>query len=113
FQRVLVVVAHPDDAEYCTSAAVSTWTERGIEVGYVLATAGEAGMQRAPEQARAVRAAEQRTACDIVGVDHLRVLDFPDGLVQYRVALRKAIACELRSLRPVPFVHGGCGLGVH
>ena len=43
FTRVLVVVAHPDDAEYGTSAAVSMWTERGIEVGYLLITAGEAG----------------------------------------------------------------------
>lgn len=112
FQRVLVVVAHPDDAEYGTSAAVSTWTERGIEVGYVLATAGEAGMQRAPEQARAVRAAEQRTACDIVGVDHLRILDFPDGLVQYGVALRKAIAYEIRAFRPDAVVTGAGELHV-
>lgn len=33
FQRVLVVVAHPDDAEYGTSAAVSMWTEQDIEFG--------------------------------------------------------------------------------
>src|SRR5699024_9633912 len=86
-KRILLIVAHPDDAEYGTSAAVAEWTTQGIEVGYVLATAGEAGMQRPPEQAREVRLAEQRAACEIVGVEHLRVLDFPDGLVEYGVAL--------------------------
>ena len=44
FQRVLCVVAHPDDMEYGTSAAVARWTAHGIEVGYLLLTRGEAGM---------------------------------------------------------------------
>lgn len=112
FQRILVVVAHPDDAEYGTSAAVSSWIQRGIEVGYVLATAGEAGMQRPPDEARAVRAAEQRAACDIVGVHHLRILDFPDGLVEYGVALRKALAYEIRAFQPDALVTGSGELHV-
>jgi len=45
-ERVLVVVAHPDDAEYGTSAAVATWASAGVDVAYLLLTAGEAGMQR-------------------------------------------------------------------
>lgn len=106
FRRVLVVVAHPDDAEYGTSAAVSMWTNRGVEVGYVLATAGEAGMQRPPEQAREIRAQEQRAACDIVGVDHLRILDFPDGQVEYGLELRRAIAGEIRAFRPDAVISG-------
>lgn len=106
FRRVLVVVAHPDDAEYGTSAAVSMWTERGIEVGYVLATAGEAGMQRPPEQVRDIRAQEQRAACDIVGVEHLRILDFPDGQVEYGLELRRAIAREIRAFQPDVVVSG-------
>lgn len=106
FRRILVVVAHPDDAEYGTSAAVSMWTERGIEVGYVLATAGEAGMQRPPEEAREIRAKEQQTACDIVGVDYLRILDFPDGQVEYGIELRRAIAGEIRTFRPDVVISG-------
>lgn len=106
FRRVLVVVAHPDDAEYGTSAAVSMWTERGVEVGYVLATAGEAGMQRPPEQVRDIRAQEQRAACDIVGVEHLRILDFPDGQVEYGLELRRAIAREIRAFQPDVVVSG-------
>ena len=112
FKRVLVVVAHPDDAEYGNSAAVSMWTERGIEVGYLLVTAGEAGMQRAPDEARTIRAAEQREACDIVGVEHLRILDFPDGLVEYNLELRRAIAGEIRSFQPDVVVSGAGELEV-
>lgn len=112
FKRVLVVVAHPDDAEYGTSAAVSMWTERGIEVGYLLATAGEAGMQRSPDEARTIRAKEQREACDIVGAKHLRILDFPDGLVEYNLDLRRAIAGEIRSFQPDVVVSGAGELEV-
>lgn len=112
FQRVLVVVAHPDDAEYGTSAAVSMWIERGIEVGYLLVTAGEAGMQRPPHEARKVRAAEQREACNIVGVDHLTILDFPDGMVEYGIELRKAITHEIRTFKPDAVVSGAGELNV-
>ena len=38
--RVLVVVAHPDDAEYGTAAAGARWTAQGTEVVYVMATSG-------------------------------------------------------------------------
>ena len=63
FQRVLCVVAHPDDMEYGTSAAVARWTARGIEVGYLLLTRGEAGMPNPPEETARLRVAEQRAAC--------------------------------------------------
>ncbi|MCB0912742.1 MAG: PIG-L family deacetylase [Propionibacteriaceae bacterium] len=100
FQRVLCVVAHPDDVEYGTSAAVAAWTSRGVEVAYLLLTAGEAGMQRPPEETRAVRAGEQRAACDAVGVSDLTVLDHPDGMLVYSLDLRRDIARRIRQFRP-------------
>ncbi|HET7723415.1 MAG TPA: PIG-L deacetylase family protein [Propionibacteriaceae bacterium] len=106
--RVLVVVAHPDDAEYGTSAAVATWTTSGVEVSYLLLTAGEAGMQRPPEEAGPLRANEQRAACDAVGVGGLTILDFPDGALEYSLDLRRAIAREIRRVRP-DVVIGGSG----
>ena len=107
-QRVLVVVAHPDDAEYGTSAAVATWTAAGVEVAYLLLTAGEAGMQRPPEEAGPLRAHEQQAACDAVGVSRLTILDFPDGTLEYSLGLRRAIAREIRTFRPDTVV---CGSG--
>ncbi|QBE49975.1 PIG-L deacetylase family protein [Leucobacter triazinivorans] len=106
FRRVLVVVAHPDDPEYGTSAAVAEWTGRGVEVGYLLLTSGEAGMQRPPEEAAPLRAEEQRRACDEVGVQRLTILDFPDGMLEYGLELRRAIAREIRRFRPDVVVTG-------
>lgn len=106
FRRVLCVVAHPDDVEYGTSAAVARWTSRGVEVAYLLLTGGEAGMQRPPEETRVLRAGEQRAACDAVGVRALTVLDHPDGMLVYSLDLRRDIAREIRRFRPDVVVTG-------
>lgn len=100
FERVLCVVAHPDDMEYGTSAAVHRWTDAGVEVAYLLLTGGEAGMQRPPAVAGPLRAAEQRAACAEVGVERLTILDHPDGTLQPTLDLRRDIAREIRSFRP-------------
>ncbi|AQS74025.1 N-acetylglucosaminylphosphatidylinositol deacetylase [Corynebacterium ammoniagenes DSM 20306] len=100
-ERVLVVVAHPDDAEYGLSVAVNNFTAAGKEVGYLLLTAGEAGIRdMEPEKTKALREKEQRAACDEVGVEHLTILDFPDGEMEYGLDVRKAIAKEIREFKP-------------
>ena len=100
FQRVLCVVAHPDDMEYGTSAAVARWTARGIEVGYLLLTHGEAGMPTPPEETARLRVAEQRAACAVVGVTDLTVLHHPDGVLVYGLDLRRDISREIRRYQP-------------
>lgn len=52
WQRALAVVAHPDDLEYGAAAAVARWTDAGREIGYLLATRGEAGIDGIPPRAR-------------------------------------------------------------
>ncbi len=100
-RRVLCVVAHPDDMEYGGSAAVAEWTARGIAVSYLLLTAGEAGIRgMPPAEVAPLRAAEQRRACGIVGVDDLTILDFPDGLLEAGIPVRRAIARRIREVRP-------------
>ena len=100
FQRVLCVVAHPDDMEYGASAAVARWTARGIEVGYLLLTRGEAGMPNPPEETARLRVAEQQAACAAVGVTHLTVLEHPDGVLVYGLDLRRDICREIRRFKP-------------
>lgn len=100
WSRVLCVVAHPDDMEYGTSAAVAAWTARGVEVTYLLLTAGEAGMAEPPDVVAPLRAGEQRNACDEVGVGDLLILDHPDGMLQYGLDLRRDIARVIRTVRP-------------
>ncbi len=100
FRRVLCVVAHPDDMEYGMSAAVARWTARGIEVGYLLLTRGEAGMPNPPAETARLRLAEQQAACAVVGVEHLTVLQHPDGVLVYGLDLRRDICREIRRFRP-------------
>ncbi|AQP44384.1 PIG-L deacetylase family protein [Tessaracoccus flavus] len=100
FQRILIVVAHPDDVEYGMSACVHKWVARGATVAYLLLTSGEAGMQRPPAEVGPLRAAEQREACRRVGVDDLTILDHPDGVLEYSLALRRDVARRIREFRP-------------
>lgn len=99
-RRVLCVVAHPDDMEYGTSAAVACWTRKGIEVAYLLLTNGGAGMQRPPSEAGPLRAGEQRAACDVVGVRDLTILDYADGVLEPTLGLRRDISRVIRRYRP-------------
>lgn len=99
--RVLGVVAHPDDMEYGASCAVAAWTAAGIDVSYLLLTAGEAGIRTMdPAEVAPLRRREQEAACAEVGVESLTILDFPDGLVEADHALRKAITRQIRTYRP-------------
>lgn len=103
--RVLCVVAHPDDLEYGVSAAVAEWTDAGASVTYLLLTSGEAGIDSmSPDETGPARAAEQRNACSQVGVDDLRILDFPDGVLEHSLALRRAVATVIRQVRPTTLV---------
>lgn len=99
--RVLAVVAHPDDMEYGASCAVAAWVEQGIDVAYLLLTHGEHGIAGSdPATTREVRAKEQRAACDIVGAGALDMLDFTDGTLTYDLALRETITKRIREFRP-------------
>ncbi len=100
WQRVLCVVAHPDDMEYGASAAVAHWVARGIEVAYVLITGGEAGMDGPPEEIGPLRKREQLEACRTVGVSDLTILGYPDGMLVYSIELRRDIARVIRAFRP-------------
>lgn len=100
WRRVLCIVAHPDDMEYGASAGVAMWTRRGVEVAYLLLTSGEAGMAEPPEVVGPLRAAEQRAACDMVGVRELTILHHPDGVLEPSLDLRRDVAREIRRFRP-------------
>src|SRR5437763_7496516 len=101
WSRALAVVAHPDDLEYGTAAAIARWTAQGKQVAYCLATSGEAGIDSiAPEQCGPLREAEERASARVVGVDTVEFLGHPDGMLEYGLALRRDIARAVRRHRP-------------
>jgi LmbE family N-acetylglucosaminyl deacetylase len=101
FDRVLCVVAHPDDLEYGTAAAVAVWTAAGVEVAYLLLTRGEAGIDgMPPERTAELRVREQTAAARAVGVDDVEFLEHPDGVLEYGLGLRRDVARAVRRFRP-------------
>jgi LmbE family N-acetylglucosaminyl deacetylase len=102
-ERILVVVAHPDDIDFGTAGSVATWTDAGIEVTYCLVTSGEAGgddRTLARADMAALREEEQTNAAKHVGVTDLRFLHYPDGRVEYTLELRRDISRVIRQVRP-------------
>jgi len=101
WSSALAVVAHPDDLEYGTAAAVARWTGQGKRIVYCLATSGEAGIDAIPpEQAGPLREAEERAGAALVGVDVVEFLGHPDGVLEYGLGLRRDIARAVRRHRP-------------
>jgi LmbE family N-acetylglucosaminyl deacetylase len=101
--RILVAMAHPDDVEYSCAAAIAQWVSEGCEVPYLLGTCGEAGMEDpewTPERTACTREGEQRRAAEMVGVDSVEFLDYPDGRIMYGELLRRDLARAIRRFRP-------------
>jgi LmbE family N-acetylglucosaminyl deacetylase len=102
-QRILVVMAHPDDVDFGTAGSVAAWTDRGIEVTYCIVTDGDAGgsdRSISRSDMAALRREEQEAAAHIVGVKDVTFLGFPDGRVTPSIELRRDISRQIRRVRP-------------
>jgi LmbE family N-acetylglucosaminyl deacetylase len=107
FSSILCVVAHPDDIEYGTAAAVHRWVGEGATVAYFLLTRGEAGIDTMePDEAAEAREAEERESARRVGVDVVEFAGWADGAIEYGVPLRREIAAAIRRHRPDLVVAG-------
>lgn len=102
-ERVLVVVAHPDDADFGAAGTIARWTDAGIAVTYCVATDGDAGGFD-PAVSRAeipgIRRAEQEAAAKLLGVRDVRFLGYRDGRLEPSYDLRRDITRVIRDVRP-------------
>ncbi|HEX2313695.1 MAG TPA: PIG-L deacetylase family protein [Thermomonospora sp.] len=102
-RRVLAVMAHPDDVDFGAAGTIAGWTDRGVEVAYLIVTDGDAGGYDdgvTREEMAALRRDEQRAAAKAVGVTDVRFLGYPDGRVEATLELRRDIARVIRQVRP-------------
>jgi LmbE family N-acetylglucosaminyl deacetylase len=103
YRRVVVVAAHPDDAEFSFGGTIARLTDEGAHVSYVVVTDGSQGGEVAGQPAEelvAVRCREQRDAAQILGVTDVTFLGFADGSLVASTGLRRALARQIRRLRP-------------
>jgi LmbE family N-acetylglucosaminyl deacetylase len=102
-ERVLVLVAHPDDVDFGAAGTIARWVDEGLEVAYCLATRGETGgFDDTPrEHMPAIREEEQRAAAAAVGVKRVEFLDgYVDGALYMTHDLRRDFTRVIRRFRP-------------
>ncbi len=102
-ERVLVVVSHPDDAEFGAAATIAQLARAGARVDYVVTTDGGKGTDDpdvSSESLIATRVAEQRAAADLLGVSEIVHLGYPDGYLTPSLDVRRDITRQIRRFRP-------------
>lgn len=100
--RVMAVMAHPDDADVRAGGTIARWAAAGKEITYVIVTSGNRGGDgTVPEsELAATREAEQRAAAQVLGVRNVVFLGYEDGYVMHSLDLRRDITREIRRFRP-------------
>ena len=102
-QRVLLILAHPDDPEFFCGATLAKWAREGKEIRYLLLTCGDKGSDSpdvTPEMLCVDRQAEQRAAAAIIGAKDVVFLHNLDGELVNTYEVRRDIVREIRSFKP-------------
>jgi LmbE family N-acetylglucosaminyl deacetylase len=102
-ESAMVIVAHPDDAEFTVAGTVAAWTRAGCRVTYVVCTDGNAGSHEpgmTREKLAEIRRAEQRAACAELGVSDVVFLGYDDGQLQPTLELRRDLVRVIRQHKP-------------
>jgi LmbE family N-acetylglucosaminyl deacetylase len=108
-ESALVIVAHPDDAEFTIAGTIAAWTKAGCRVSYVVCTDGNAGSHEpgmTRESLAEIRRSEQRAACAELGVDEVVFLGHDDGQLQATLELRRELVRVIRQYKPEVVVCG-------
>jgi LmbE family N-acetylglucosaminyl deacetylase len=102
-ESAMVIVAHPDDAEFTVAGTVAAWAKAGCHVTYVVCTDGNTGSHEpdmTPEKLAEIRRAEQRAACATLGVSEVVFLGYDDGQLQPTLDLRRDLVRVIRQYKP-------------
>lgn len=102
-ERALVVVAHPDDAEFWAGGTVACWSSADIEVTYLVLTDGDSGgVDREVDRAAVpgIRRAEQEEAARVLGVREVVFFGLQEGSIEQGEALRRRLVRVIRTIRP-------------
>ena len=101
--RLLVIVAHPDDADFGPAATVAAWIRAGTVAQLVCCTSGDAGgedPEMDPLELAGLRENEQRAAAKVVGYEDVTFLHRPDGALENDLPLREQLVRLIRAFRP-------------
>jgi LmbE family N-acetylglucosaminyl deacetylase len=103
-ERVLAIIAHPDDAEFWAGGTIARWTDQGIQVAYCVLTDGSGGGFD-PDVPRTeiphIRRAEQRQAAKLLGVSEVKFFGLGEqNVLDERQGLHEHLVRMIRLVRP-------------
>ena len=93
---ILVIMAHPDDAELCCSGTILASNNQGLTVGLVDLTRGELGT-RGDEQ---IRLLESKNSSDLLELKFRDNLEFRDGFISDTENYINEIIKKIRKYSP-------------
>ncbi len=99
----MVIVGHPDDADFGPAGAAAAWVDGGAEGWLVCCTSGDAGGEDPnldPMDLAGAREEEQRRAAAVVGYAGVTFLHQPDGSLVNDLSLREMLVKEIRTFKP-------------
>lgn len=106
-QKILVILAHPDDPEFFCGGSLSRWARAGHQISYYLLTCGDKGYndttkpeKLTTDQLCAIRHQEQGNAARTIGAAAVHFLDRPDGYLVPDLELRREVVRVIRKLKP-------------
>lgn len=102
-RTALVVIAHPDDAEFGCSGTIAKWCKDGCEAHYLLLTSGNRGseeLEADPDELGRVREEEQEAAGRVLGLKSCDFLRYNDGELEPSLQLRGQIVRYIRKFKP-------------
>ena len=98
--RILVLGAHPDDAEFHAGAFLARHANLGATIRIISVTDGRSGHQSIPSSELVeIRRKEAAAAGAVIGSEYV-TWDFPDGSLTPSLEVRWAIIRELRTFKP-------------
>jgi LmbE family N-acetylglucosaminyl deacetylase len=98
--RLLLIGAHPDDAEFHAGGLATIYRQHGHAVKMISVTDGRSGHHRyAPAELAEVRRQESLAAARVIGAG-CEIWDYPDGSLQPTLDVRERIIREIRTFAP-------------
>ena len=108
-EKVMIIFAHPDDAEGNCGGTTAKWAREGKVVHYLVLTNGNKGSDdlfMTSEKLVKIREKEQEKAAKILGVSGVTFLRVPDGELEVSLSLRREVTRLIRTYQPaIVFTH--------
>ena len=108
-EKIIVIFAHPDDAEGNCGGTTAKWVREGRIIHYLVLTNGDKGSDD-PSMTSAklvgIREREQEAAAKVLGVSGVTFLRIPDGELEASLSLRQEVTSIIRLHQPnIVFAH--------